>query len=214
MIQPNEICDITDRVAKALLPELRADIHKLNITQALHASCDFLDRLTRDTIFVKYHSAIETGNRESIKVKMNLNHGAVELVSMSVGHFHGFLDREKSLLIKSGLSQETAKLIIEKVKSSIDHLRSNQATSSEFKSAISELRQYVCSKSVLMSHSLERKRPLRSFVYGLGGISLIAVNLASSGILSQIGVAASAGIGGALVKDAAVIILEEMTNKE
>jgi hypothetical protein len=214
MILPNEICKITDRVAKALLPELRTDIRELNITQALDASCDFLDRLTRDDIFIVYQNAIKTGDRESFKVKMNLNHGAVELVSMDIGHFYGFLEREKSLLIESGFSQETAKLIIEKVQSSIDHLRRNQATHYELKSAISELRQYVCSKSILMSHSLGRKRPLRSFVYGLGGISLIVVNIAASGILSQIGVAASAGIGGALVKDAVVIILEEMTDKE
>ncbi len=131
---------------------------------------------------------------------------------MDVTHFQGFLLREKQLLIASGLDSYIADIVSSRISDTIGHMRSNPTTSSDLERHVSQLRQHVCNRGETTIQALKNERPARGLVYGLGGIALVAVNIAADG-LSTIGIGASAGIGGSLVKDGVQILLEAISSR-
>ncbi|MBW8017607.1 MAG: hypothetical protein FVQ82_15620 [Planctomycetes bacterium] len=172
-------------------------------------SCDLLTRLMDDDIVIEYERTVGRGNEESLRINRELEGGAVELVSINVGHFEQFLEREIQLLKRSDFQPSVAGFVIYHIRTGIKELRTHQASGLALEGALSRLRRYVCLGSTHMVNALRRRHPARSLITGLGGIGLISTNIVSSEFLSPIGAGASAGIGGALVVQSVRVITEE-----
>jgi hypothetical protein len=114
------------------------------------------------------------------------------------------------LLAQAGFATAFTDFVITQIKDEISSLRNNQPSEHGLTQAIEELTMNVCQRSKEMSVALRKSRAARSLLLGFGGFGIIITNIASSNELSSIGIAASAGIGGALVKDSVTALSEEL----
>jgi hypothetical protein len=213
MIHSSEITDVTNKVtylmAQSQTAPQRLDRDR-SVAEALHISCELLSRLIRDDIYLEYERVRHGGNREALRIKRNLEFGAVELVSMDFSHFEAFLHRESQLLQSAGLEPDVTVFIIQKIQNRIDHLRRYQVSGPLLKRAIVRLHRHICEQSQEAKKALRRKRPFGNLVLGFGGVALIVINVVAEASLSPVGQSASAEIGGALVKDSVDTLIEEI----
>lgn len=214
MIQPTEVSEVTNKVHDLIIQAETAstsgDATRLR-AQALRYSCDFLERLAQDDISPEYVRVTQKGDQESRRVDKSIGGGAVELVSRDPKHFEDFLKREGELLRQSGMKSEVSERIVQRVHSEIGRILANSASGDDLTRAINSLRKHVCAQSAKLLAAFQRGRIGRTLVYGLGGIAMIAVNISAAGVLSAIGVGASAAIGGSLFKDAAKDFIDEIS---
>ena len=213
MIQPDEICATTNKIWDLLSKSQTAPTPRIEdelITQALIESCDLLSRVVSDRIELYYEKSMRHGDHEAIKIKRYLKNGAVELVSMDMSHFEGFLNREAELLKASGLSKYIVDDLIKTIHSEIDELRYYRVSGEGLATSLSKLKMVTCKRKEDMLIVLKKGRTKKILIRGLGGISLISVNIFAHSSLSPVGVAASSGLGSVLLSKSVETLLDEL----
>ena len=159
----------------------------------------------------QYSDAVREGD-EQVRINIpGVRFGAVEAVSADIDHFLYFLKRERELLVQSGMDSDVAEWIISRVKERIADLRQGAPREHEVETALKYLRDGTCSQARRLVAALRGGWWKQVLLEGFGGLALISVNIAASGgTLSAIGVAASAGIGGGLITQAAKDVLPRL----
>ena len=203
MVTGEEIATITNKVSGLLVEAETAAAGQECLrfqSQALLHSCQFLQRLSEDaSLFDQYATVTQAGDVESARLIPGLRYGAVEAVSKDIGHFKHFLRRENKLLVESGMNPKLADWIVERVEMKVDQLSKRSPSAGDLKSSLKVLERHVCSQGKKLLAALHRGRWRHIILSSFGGVSLISVNISAAGILSPVGVGASASIGGGLV---------------
>lgn len=132
---------------------------------------------------------------------------ALEFIARDPDHFCQFVDREAELLIRAGVSQDVVAWLIERIQARVAQYIHDPATSAELAEDIDLLREQVCHHRDLFLNRLSQQAVLDIVILCFSGLSLFAINVSAAAALSPIGVGASCGIGGGLIKDAAQDLL-------
>jgi hypothetical protein len=119
----------------------------------------------------------------------------LEYVASDMLKFEEFLEKEQELLRFIGLKHGISRLIINELRRNLDDFRNNRIPTENLENAINKFQDHI---ENLLEKNIEELRNMNiktRLLKGLGGATLLAVNIAGSTLLGPVTAGASGGAG-------------------
>ena len=218
MIAASEVAATTNKVHDLVIQAeghpSRFECKRLR-AEALNRSCRFMTSLTasrNDEYLAKNYAAVlvraENENLGIGHSQRETPNALIDLILESRHQFEFFLKLEYGLLVDSGVDSSFAQWLVDTIRDSIEEIRSRSASPGDLFEALGMLQRHVCTQSKDILASVGREYWHRTLLGSFGGISIVTVNLAATGLLSPLAIGASAAIGTAFLGQSARRMLD------
>lgn len=178
---------------------------RVDLAEASSICCNTLEILSNDALFFRDVETLGQRQRNNSEAFREIT-GAT---TRSLGHFHHFWEREKSLLIMAGMDRSLVERLSRIVDEMIERIRETRLSVVHLRNVINAVRDDTCNLSNTLNQSLQEERDLNAVErgvrrgwYAIIGAAIVALDVSSLVAtvgLSAAGTAVSRAVGGALI---------------